>query len=270
MIEMETKDKNGEVVKDIKYIELFDEKTKQLNHPEYLWTGNNKTLVEPGETARVELGTAADALYVVHQVDKRLSPGWLPEKESYVFLELNNEKKTFSFPVTENDRGGYGVGWMFVKHNRVYQLNQTISIPWSNKNLTIEYATYRDKTLPGSEEKWKLKISGYKNEKVAAELLASMYDASLDQFYPHAWTVPGIWSTYYNTRSWNGTQNFAPVVSNFRYVNEEETKYLDKRYDALFFDEDYGNGGYYYMRSRKMADNAVGDGRECAHGRSGK
>ncbi len=70
MIEMSTKDKNGEEVKDIKYIELFDEKSNQLNRPDYLWTGVTKTTVEPGETAKVELGTAADNLFVVHQLDK--------------------------------------------------------------------------------------------------------------------------------------------------------------------------------------------------------
>ena len=74
--------------------------------------------------------------------------------------------------------------------------------------MTIEYATFRDKTLPGSEEKWKVKITGYKNEKVAAEMLASMYDASLDQFYPFSWNQPNLWPYYYNSRRWNGTQNF--------------------------------------------------------------
>ena len=100
---------------------------------------------------------------------------------------------------------------MFIKHNRFYQLNQTINIPWTNKELTVEYATYRDKTLPGSEEKWKLKISGYKKEKVAAEMLASMYDASLDQFVSHNWSTPSIWPSYYNGRSWNGSVNFLKV-----------------------------------------------------------
>ena len=38
-----------------------------------------------------------------------------------------------------------------------------------------------------------VKITGYKKEMVAAEMLASMYDASLDQFYPHQWNNPSIW-----------------------------------------------------------------------------
>ncbi len=253
IIEMETKDKTGETVKDIRYIELFDEKSSQLNKPSYLWTGINKTIVEPGETAKVDLGTSADNLFVVQLMDKGSGRSW-PSAADYSFLQLSNEKKAFSFTVSEADRGGYGVGWLFVKHNRYYQLNQTISIPWTNKELKVEYATFRDKTLPGSEEKWKLKISGYKNEKVAAEMLASMYDASLDQFVPHSWGQPSIWPYYYNNRSWNGTQNFTRIESNQRYINDEQGKYVDKRYDYLFHEDgNYygGNLSYYLAGSNK-------------------
>ncbi len=231
VIEMVTKDKNGEEVKDVKYIELFDEKSNQLNRPDYLWTGTMKTVVEPGETAKVELGTAADNLFVVHQVNKgsdsRLTTN------AYNFTTLSNQKKIFSFDASEKDRGGYGTSWMFVKHNRFYQLNQTISVPWTNKELSIEYATYRDKTLPGSEEKWKVKITGYKNEKAAAEMLAAMYDASLDQFVTHYWNKPAIWPCCYGGFSWNGSQNFVQVQSTQRYIDEEQEKYADKRYDIL-------------------------------------
>lgn len=251
IIEIETKDKNGEIVKDVKYIELFDEKGDQLNSPAYLWTGNNKTTVEPGETAKIGVGTAADNLFVVRQTDKNAGD------QSYDFIQLNNQKITFTFPVTEADRGGYGVSWMFVKHNRYYQLSQSIYIPWTNKDLTVEYATYRDKTLPGSEEKWKVKISGYKKEKVAAEMLASMYDASLDQFYAHNWYKPNIWPSYYGGRSWSGTQNFTKHDSYQRYIADEENKYVDKRYDYLLYNEEmtYYGGGVMKM-SRAVSENA--------------
>jgi len=233
IIEISTKDKNGEEVKDVKYMELFDEKSNQLNGPDYLWTGAKKTTVEPGETAKVDIGTAADNLFVVHQISKE-SGVRSRESEVYSFLKLNNEKKTFSFDATEQDRGGYGVGWMFIKHNRLYQLNQNISVPWTNKDLAIEYATFRDKTLPGAEEKWKVKISGYKKEKVAAEMLASMYDASLDQFISHNWYTPSIWASYYNNKNWSGAQNFTQLQSDQKYIERNDRKYYEKDYDGLF------------------------------------
>ena len=239
IVEISTKDKNGEEVKDVKYIELYDEKTSQLATAQYLWSEGAKP-IEPGEKTSVKLGTSTDNLFVVQQLDKETSNSSLrgtkqiPQTSNYSFLKLNNEKKTFDFSATEADRGGYGVSWLFVKHNRVYQYNQTITVPWTNKDLTIEYATYRDKTLPGSEEKWKLKISGYKNEKLAAEMLASMYDASLDQFYPHQWYKPSIWSSYYNRSTWNGSQNFVKVESYLKPGVYPDSKHFNKQYDQLY------------------------------------
>jgi hypothetical protein len=238
IVEISTKDKNGNEVKDIKYIELYDEKNSQLTYPQYLWS-DGASPIEPGEKTSVKLGTSADNLFVVQQLDKEISN---PQPISgFSFHTLNNEKKSFEFTANEADRGGYGVAFLFVKHNRFYQFSETIGVPWTNKELEIEYATYRDKTLPGSEEKWKIKLKGYKNEKVAAEMLAGMYDASLDQFYPHMWTKPYIWPTYYNRFTWNGEQNFSPVAATIKEV-PIEYKSLLKDYDALMFGEEGYNG----------------------------
>jgi hypothetical protein len=106
-------------------------------------------------------------------------------------------------------------------------------VPWTNKQLDITFATFRDKTLPGSEEKWKVKISGYKGQKAAAEMLASMYDASLDQFKPHSWSVLNIWPNYYSNIRWNGNQNFIPAQSFQKWWIEEYIQPKEKRYDEL-------------------------------------
>ncbi len=232
-VQISSKDKYGEEVSDIKFIELYDEKDNQLNSPKYLWTEGAKP-IEPGEKTTVKLGTSADNLFLLQQTDKSTEarePG--SANTNYTYTKLNHEKRSFEFSATEADRGGYGVSWLFVKHNRVYQFNQTITVPWTNKELVIEYATYRDKTLPGSEEKWKLKMTGNKNEKVAAEMLASMYDASLDQFYPHQWNKPSVWPSYYSGRGWNGNQNFAKIESNVKPGVYPDSKFFPKQYDQL-------------------------------------
>src|SRR3546814_15031922 len=58
---------------------------------------------------------------------------------------------------------------------------------WSNRDLQLEWATHRDKLQPGAAEEWQLTIKGGKKEAVAAELLAGLYDASLDALKPHRW-----------------------------------------------------------------------------------
>ena len=81
-------------------------------------------------------------------------------------LILNNEKKILNFLLTEQDRGGFGVFQFFVKDNRFYTTTWNVTVPWSNKQLDITFETYRDKTLPGSEEKWKVKIRETKDKKL--------------------------------------------------------------------------------------------------------
>ena len=238
VVEIETKDKDGNLVKDIKYIELIDVTSRQLNRLQYLWTHTSGKPIEPGESATINIGSSAD-VFVVRQVDKQLpiTNGTAESKEQilkeYNYLRLNNEKKKFDFSATEADRGGYGVQFFFIKHNRFYQFGDIIQVPWTNKELKIEYATFRDKTLPGSEEKWKLKITGYKNEKFAAEMLASLYDASLDQFVEHNWYQPTIWPFYVQRSFWNGALNFSHVESQLKWVSQKELKHFDKTYDRL-------------------------------------
>ena len=232
VMEISTKDKNGEEVKDVKYIELTDDKSNQLTRSIYLWTQFDKRSIEPGEKTTIKLGTSAKDLFLIHQVDKAYDSQL--RSDDYKFISLNDEKKSFDFSATEADRGGYGVSWFFIKHNRFFQYTDIINIPWTNKDMNIEYATFRDKTLPGSEEKWKVKITGFKKELVASEMLASMYDASLDQFKMHTWTKPSIWPSYSAKPLWVSSLNFSMLHSQHNWMrNLFQYKSLDKRYDEL-------------------------------------
>lgn len=243
MIEFVSIDKDGQEVKDVKYIELTDEKTNKLAFDQYFWVEPAKP-AQPGEKAVMSVGSSAENVFMIEQVDKTL----ITQKDNpdYNFIRFSNEKKRFEYPISEQDRGGFGVSYAFVKNNRFYQGNQAVYVPWNNKDLIIEYASYRDKTLPGSEEKWKLKISGYKNEKVATAVLASMYDASLDQFYPHNWSTPSLWPTYYQRSNWDGGRNFSQLNAFQRPWVYEEYKNLIKTYDVLSaFQSMYLSGGLY-------------------------
>lgn len=254
-IDITTKDKDGKEIKDTKYVEIYDPSSGNFNKPEYLWTKSSDEIVEPGSKTQMQIGSSAQNVFLVQQVDK------IKEiKETFDFTRLNSEKKTFNYTATESDRGGFGVTFFFIKDNRFYQFNDAVNVPWSNKDVAIEYSTFRDKTLPGSEEKWKVKLTGYKNEKIAAEMLASMYDASLDQFKPHSWNKPGIWPLYSQHDSWSGFANFNSVQSDMKQVYEE---YLENKKQYDWFDFGTGYDGprppspYRGIRTRKDATGSV-------------
>lgn len=237
VIEATAKDKYGQEVKDVKYIHLYDPKSPDLPFTTYLWNHLEKTSFEPGETANLTTGTSAKDLFLVQEIDKSKASNNKNEinlqSSDFSYFTLNGNKKIFDFNLSEDDRGGFGVNQFFVKDNRFFVTSNNIYVPWSNKELNISFDTYRDKTLPGSEEKWKVKITGNKGEQVAAEMLASLYDASLDQFKPHSWSSLNVWPTFSGYNTWAGNQSFSSVQSFEKYWDEKYIEQKEKVYDAL-------------------------------------
>ena len=225
VIEAVTKDKYGEEVKEIHYIQLYNQTVVNPLASGSIET--NRISLQPGDKAAYQVSTTVDNAFIIHELSKK------DGKEERTFFTLNKNSKSFEVPVTENDRGGFGVEIVFVKNNRVYTESKTFLVPYTNKELNISYETFRDKTLPGSEEKWKVKITGNKGDQVAAELLTAMYDASLDQFKPQNWEAPSLWDYYSPRLPWNGSTCFGTVQSRERNTNEGGYKYFAKSYDEL-------------------------------------
>lgn len=200
---LKTKDKYGTPVEIVKYFTLFDLGSKSAPLNDLNWNVVSQPIAQPSETVNIYLGSSEkriDALYEVEHEGKILSSDWLKIKH----------RETVDLPIVEQYRGGVHYHMSFVRHNRVFVNSRTISVPWRNKDLKVEYATFRDKLLPGQEEEWQIKISGAKTDKVAAEMLAAMYDASLDAF------AANTWETYFfgydkRQRTLNANQNFKMV-----------------------------------------------------------
>ncbi len=123
------------------------------------------------------------------------------------------------------------INTFLVKNNRFYSEQKIIDTS-TRQTLQIEYASFRDKLTPGAPETWKIRIRGAKQDKVSAELLTSMYDASLDQFNPHEWQVPDPWVDQTDLSAWGATANFRSDHSLDKY-DETPQKYFEKNYDQL-------------------------------------
>jgi len=249
-----TKDKYGELVKAEKYMQLFNAAATEIIY-DAVKVDITKGSAEPGELIKYNIATGFDHIWLIHSFSK------MDRSNMFSFKTINNTQPApFSVSVSESDRGGMAMSYAFVKHNRVYKGNESFSIPWNNKDLNISYETFRDKILPGSEEKWKVKITGNKGEKVAAEMLAGMYDASLDQFKPHSWFRPAIWPGLYNTITWTANGFSKINAEEFNKMNVEYIQAITKSYDQLL--NAHGiYGGYYrdgmVLRSEAMPNAAA-------------
>ncbi len=161
------------------YIEIFDFDKKDFPTSSLLYYKSNNQKITPGKKYTLNLGSTEDVTvnyHILHQNTIR--------KSGYVTL---NPTSKISYTPVEEDRGGITLVIDYIKNNRFFSKTINIDVSWE-KQLKIELLTKRDKTLPGSKEKWQLKIKGPGGEKVMAELLATMYDKSLDEFAPLQYT----------------------------------------------------------------------------------
>lgn len=226
-IEAVTKDKYGQEVKQVSFVKLFDRNAAALATPEYSWQHIIKSYGDVGTTAQAIIGTSAKNVYVIQQT-KYYRNG--KEKTKYDYYTLN-DKKLIEYKVTEADRGGLVISYAFVKDNRAYSNSIPVNVPYTNKQLNIEVASYRAKTQPGSNETYSVKLTGYKGEAAAAEVLTSMYDASLDQIKPHGWNVPYVWNNNNTYTNWDFNSQFVKAESDDNYVG------YYKNFDAIVFDK---------------------------------
>jgi uncharacterized protein YfaS (alpha-2-macroglobulin family) len=137
--------------------------------------------VEVGGTFRALWGTGYDKGRAFIEVEHRrqlVQAFWTAPHGTQHFLEI---------PVKEEMRGGFTVRVTQVRENRAYQETVRVNVPWSNKDLQLTLGHFTSKLAPGQKETWTLSLSGPEAERKAIELVAGLYDASLDAFMPFAW-----------------------------------------------------------------------------------
>src|SRR5690606_12221617 len=146
---------------------------------------------------------------------------------------------------------------------RVYQATQRITVPWSDRDLQLEWATHRDKLLPGAAEEWLLTIKGSKKEAVAAELMAGLYDASLDALKPHNWHWNAFQYDNYLYSNWNANQGFGRSTGStwLNHLRDTDRIQYVKQYDAL----DGLNALLYSSNPRIMLRGINGDSGASSH-----
>lgn len=150
---------------------------------DFLWSQISPEKAEPGQNVELHLSSGVTATVIV---EVELKDEIVQREE----LRLNQERTTLKIPVTDACRGNFGIHIHTVYQNRFYKQSHTVEVPYSNKKLNVEWETFRDQLLPGAEEKWTAKITGPDGEPFSAEMLAGMYDASLDALgFPNQWSL---------------------------------------------------------------------------------
>lgn len=90
-------------------------------------------------------------------------------------------------PIRPEDRGGVAISLSAVKDHQLMSLSAFLVVPFRDRELDVTFSTFRDELRPGVRETWKVTVTPQKGEaRAAAEVLAYMYDRSLDVFVGHS------------------------------------------------------------------------------------
>jgi uncharacterized protein YfaS (alpha-2-macroglobulin family)/outer membrane protein assembly factor BamD (BamD/ComL family) len=194
-----------------------------------------ESTIEPGETFRALWSSGyeqAQAFFEVEHRGKMLKRFWSAKNKSQSLVEL---------PVTEEMRGGFTVHIAFVRENRAYHESHRVNVPWSNKDLNIKWERFTSKLGPAQKETWTAVITGNKAEKAAAEVVATLYDASLDVFAPHGWQSSfGVFRHDHSRLN----RQFGNVTKHFQFLrNNWTSESRDIRWDYPMLDLPPNHGG---------------------------
>ena len=220
-----------------KQFTVFENGSKKVPFTTMEWAHKDKSSAHPGKEIQFSIGSSAKDvdiwIQLLHGDEIRM------DKK----ITLSNGVQTFTYKVTEQDRGGLSWRYAFVKENSFNARRLDVSVPYDNYDLDVKLATMRDKLSPGTEETWEVTVRDYKDKPLEAALLAGMYDASLDEFARNYWwlnltpsgsRVPFSFGTDgHGFTSSNTIEEFFHVAELFNFSLPS---------DAPFFDFGYGFG----------------------------
>ncbi|WP_367872288.1 alpha-2-macroglobulin [Luteolibacter sp. Populi] len=183
----ETKDANGRLVRAIRGIQIVAPDARDFPTMMPFYTSSPAWSVEPGQELVLLWGSGQGKARAC--VEWRLR-GRLLKRE---WSEDGRTQQVFRFPVKEDQRGGITVEVWQVTMNRLHQFKQVVQVPWTNKELKLRWEHLVSKLEPGAKESWTAVVEGPGGEAAAAEMVATLYDASLDAFAPHSFQGLSAW-----------------------------------------------------------------------------
>ncbi len=251
----EASDKFKQEIADKARFSIHSDMDKKVPDNQLFDVNLDKDTYKVGDKVALKIGSASKDLTVVIAIEKN------QKVIETKIIHLSNEIKTICLPVNKEDIGGFGISYHLVNYNAFLSGNLLVKVPFPKADLDIETLTFRDKLQPGTDETWRFKIKGHKKDKAVAEILTSMYDASLDQFTKHQWVFKPInFQNYYvrthsSARNSFGVNQFRSFQKRVDYLNVSSHQFPNLNWFGLHFG--YGN----WIMSMSYADGVGSDKR---------
>ncbi|OOG76238.1 alpha-2-macroglobulin family protein [Flavobacterium sp. A45] len=144
--------------------------------------------------------------------------------DSKLFFEeniiLKNNQAIVKVPLGNEFKNFVNIGFESVFENQTFTQNLVLTLKEEEEEPKLDFSieSFRNKIQPGSAENWSFKLNATNTSK-ESEILASMYDSSLDQFTKENW--PSLYFDYYMHNGLNNRTSlgFDKTNSSIRNLN---------------------------------------------------
>lgn len=162
---------------------------------------------------------------------------------------LQNHETTIKIPLKNEFEKQIKIGFESIFDNANFNDAITVDLKTQEQKLEWIVETFRNKIQPGSAENWSFKLNGV-NAKIEAEVLASMYDSSLDQFTKKDWNLLKLDPYYYNPVNTRSVLGFDITYLSLENLNEKFPQ-VNFHFDEIklnwfgfdFYNSRYGTAG---------------------------
>lgn len=176
-------------------------------------------------------------------------------------IEVNATKKNIHIPVFKNPRTNMFILLSYVWQNKYHNEELSLVVPRKTEKLSIETQTLTTKLLPASPQTWSFSIQGSKSP---LEILASMYDASLDRLDTEDEYMLSGWNDL-DTNSYLSNylrRNITTTgTTSTSFTQKPKYQMLTKKSDSFYrygFDFDSAKNSYYLYAPKTQAKNLDG------------
>lgn len=176
-------------------------------------------------------------------------------------IDQSNALTTRQFTYKEEYGDGILLTCAWVRNGKLYAHSADIRKPLPDKKLRMQWTTFRDRLVPGQKEEWTLHIAKPDNQSASAQLMAVLFDKSLDDIRKHQWSFEPRLSVNLPYTAWRGLVVPAHGVFGelpYKMLNEKVLTF--SHFDNVMFNlhapriMKYGKGGRVLMMANsKMA-----------------
>lgn len=176
-VHFSTVDKDGNTVENVSFVTVYQKYSKKCAaYRPIRVIADPSANVKAGDEIYFVVGSYLKHANVLCQIYCNAN---LVESQ---WITLDRGQTKISYKVGTKDYGRIRCCCFVAQNGSQYQDFADVMVYEEGKDLRFEFLSFRDKTEPGAKEQFQVRIRDSKGDKVASELLCSMYDASLDAF----------------------------------------------------------------------------------------